>query len=352
MTRSTREVFGGVDTHKDQHHGAVVDGTGKILDNAAFPASLAGYRALLKWMKSFGHLSRVGVEGTSSYGMNLVRHLNANNVHVVEVNRPNRQDRRRHGKSDPADAEAAARAALNGDAVGVPKRHDGPVESIRLLRIARRSAVSERTATINQIRTVINTCCNELGDELRKLSVSLLASRCARLRPNGQLADPAVAAKETLRVLGQRLIFMNDQIKALDTQLSSLVTQIPPALIEQVGVGIDTAGALLVAAGQNAERLQSEAAFAAICGVSPVDASSGKQTRHRLNRGGNREANAALWRIALVRMSCHQPTKDYVAKRTAQGKTKREILRSLKRYITRQLFPLLVHTTQTTSQAA
>ena len=347
MTGPPATIVGGVDTHKDQHHAAVIDLAGRILGSKSFAASAAGYRALLAWMVTYGVLARVGIEGTSSYGMNLTRHLVAHDVTVIEVNRPNRQARRRNGKSDPADAEAAARAALNGEADGTPKRHDDSVESIRLLRIVRRSAITDRTAVINQIRTIINVCPETLRAELAKLTAVRLAPRCSKLRPGNDLAQPATAARHALRMLGQRLVFHDRQISQLDAELAVLVTAVAPELVDQFGVGIDTAGALLVAAGANAERLHSEAAFAALCGVSPVDASSGKQQRHRLNRAGNREANSALWRITIVRMCHHQPTRDYVTRRTAQGKTKKEIIRCIKRYIARQLFPHLPNLTGT-----
>jgi transposase len=333
-------VIGGVDTHKDVHVAAVIDQLGRLAGTESFPTTTAGYARMVAWMSSFGDVLVVGVEGTGCYGAGLARHLTAAGISVIEVNRPNRQFRRRHGKSDTADAIAAAKAVLSGDATGVPKASDGQVEAIRMLRVARRGALKERTSAAGQIHNVITTCPEPLRQDLAGLTTSKLVERCSRLRP-GTSTGVTAAAKTALVSIARRWIAAQAEIDVLDVALKELVEAVAPELVAMRGVGIDTAGALLVAAGDNPERMRSEAAFAALCGTSPVDASSGKVVRRRLNQGGNREANSALWRIVLVRLSVDQPTKDYMARRTAEGRSKREIMRCLKRYVARQVFNVM-----------
>jgi transposase len=259
---------------------------------------------------------------------------------VVEVDRPNRQNRRRRGKSDPVDAVSAARAALSGDASTQAKTRTGPVEAIRVLRVARSSARHDRTEALNQMRSLISTAPDEVREPLRDLSGHQLLIAAAALRP-GATVTATSATKTALRELARRARYLAAQIETLDELLRPLVAATAPALVASHGVGTDTAGALLVAAGDNSARLRDEASFAHLCGVAPIEASSGKVTRHRLNQGGDRHANNALWRIAITRMSSDPRTREYVVKRTAQGKSKREIIRCLKRYIARELFPLL-----------
>lgn len=336
------DVTGGVDTHGDQHVAVVVDGVGRILGTAAFAATPAGYGRLVVWMRSFGRLARVGVEGTGSYGAGLARYLASEGVPVVEVNRPNRQTRRRRGKSDTTDAEAAARAALNGEATGLPKAGDGPVEAIRGLRVARRSAMKARTQAANQIRDLIVTAPDALRARLRDLDTAGRVEVCARFRP-GPVTDLVEATKRTLRCLARRHQTLTVELTELDDAITELCALENPALLAARAVGPDVASALLVTAGDNPERMRSEASFAALCGASPIEASSGKIVRHRLNRGGNRQANNALWRIVMVRLTCDQRTQDYAARRQAEGKTRREIIRCLKRYVAREIYQLLTN---------
>lgn len=344
LTDQPRAVTGGVDTHKDLHVAAVVDQVGRILGTEEFSTTAAGHRALLRWLRRHGDLVRVGVEGTGAYGAGITRFLTAAGVDVVEVDRPNRQLRRRRGKSDPLDAEAAARAALNGEASGIPKTRSGNVEAIRALRVARRSAIKAKTQAANQIHNLVLTAPEPLRQQLRSLPLAQLVATAARFRPS---QDAAVAGTKTaMTSIARRWRHLDEEIRALDTELRQLVTDAAPALVARHGVGIDTAGALLVAAGDNPHRLRSERSFAALCGATPLDASSGHQQRHRLNRGGDRTANSALWRIALVRMSNDPRTRDYVARRTTQGRSKKEIIRCLKRYIARELYPDLLALTE------
>ena len=337
MTDPSACCIGGVDTHKDVHVAAVIDGLGRILGTESFTVDASGYRKLLAWLRSFGELTAVGVEGCGSYGAGLARHLMAERVDTVEVNRPNRQRRRRRGKSDTVDAEAAARAVLAGDSVCVPKTTDGPVECIRVLRVARRGARKAREQAGNQFHTLIDTAPEQLRAELRSGTVKARIVKASRFRP-GRPTDPRRATRLALASVARRWVALDAEITALDSELDLLVAQTAPELVARHGIGTDTAGALLVAAGDNPERLDDDSGFAALCGTSPVEASSGKIVRHRLNRGGNREANSALWRIVIVRLSNDQRTQDYMARRIAEGKTKREVLRCLKRYVAREVY--------------
>ena len=333
-------VTGGVDTHLDTNMAAALDGIGGQLGIKEFPTTIAGYRALHRWLGSFGTIVRVGVEGTGSYGAGLARYLATQGVQVIEVDRPNRQNRRRRGKSDPVDALSAARAALSGEACGAAKARNGAVEAIRVLRVARSSARHDRTVALNQMRSLVSTAPEELREQLRDLSGLRLIEQAAALRPDASM-DVVSATKTALRELGRRARYLGEQMDRLSALLGPLVAATAPALVARYGVGTDTAGALLVAAGDNPERLHNEASFAHLCGASPIEASSGKVTRHRLNRSGDRRANHALWRIVMVRMVSDPDTRAYVERRTKEGKSKREIMRCLKRYVARELYPLL-----------
>lgn len=342
MVEPQRTVYGGVDTHKDFHVAAAIDEVGRILGTETFPATASGYRRLERWLERHGQVAKVGVEGTGSYGLGLARALVASGVEVVEVNRPNRQLRRRRGKSDTVDAEAAARAVLNGEATSVPKAADGIVEAIRVLRMVFCSTRNTRTRIANQIRDLLVTAPDQLREVLEPLDTDDRVARAARFRCTGDPADPAEATKIALRIFARQHEALTVDLDALRGRLDELTAQANPALRHAVGIGPDVASILLVAAGDNPERLTTDAGFAALCGASPVEASSGKHVSHRLNKGGNRDANHALWRIVMVRMTCHQPTKDYVARRRAEGKSQRFIIRCLKRYVAREVHHLLL----------
>lgn len=331
----------GVDTHADVHVLAAVDSLGRLLETVSTTTDPIGHRDLLSWIARWGPVDGVGVEGTGSYGAQLARDLRSAGHQVIEVDRPNRAMRRARGKDDHIDAESAARAVLAGTANGVPKTRDGHVEAIRALRVARRNAIRGRTATVNQIRALALSGPPELREQLRGLTITALVRTAERLRPGPDLADPRNATKFALRELARRHQFLTTQVRTLDSALRPLVTAAAPELLDRHGIGIDTAGALIVAAGDNPARLRSESSFAHLCGVAPLPASSGKTQRHRLNRGGDRQANNALWRIVLVRMGTEQRTRDYVAKRTKEGLSKPEIMRCLKRYVAREVYPLL-----------
>jgi len=335
----SRAVTGGVDTHLDVHVAAALDDVGGLLGTKEFPSTPAGYVALVGWLEGFGPVTRVGVEGTGAYGAGLCRHLTEIGVVVIEVNAANRQDRRRQGKSDPLDAVSAARAALSGRARALPKGQDGPSEALRTLLIAKRSARRDRAATINQLRSIVVSAPDDLRVRLLGLTPVALVAQSAALRPRGGTVSHAT--RFTLRELGRRAQYFNGEIDRLDDVLVPLVTERAPELLALFGVGPDTAAILLVAAGDHPERLRSEAAWAHLCGVAPIPASSGKIIRRRLNPAGDRQANHALWRIAFVRMRSDPRTQAYVVRRAAEGKSRLEILRCLKRYIAREVYPYL-----------
>jgi transposase len=338
IVEAARPVTGGVDTHLDVHVAAALDHIGGLLGVESFPTTPAGYQSLVDWMGGFGPLHRVGVEGTGAYGAGLTRYLRHCGVEVIEVDRANRQARRAHGKSDPADAVEAARAAQSGRASGLAKSRDGNVEAIRTLIVARRSARDMRIKSLNQIRHLSFTAPDELRERLRGLTATMLPRAAAGLRPRAGTDPVAHATKLAIATLGRRVVALDAEAAVLDKLLGELVAVTAPSLLTLYGVGVDTASSLLVAAGDNPERLRSEGAWAHLCGVAPIEASSGKVTRHRLNRGGNRQANSALWRIVMVRMVSDPRTREYVERRTKEGRSKLEIIRVLKRYVAREVY--------------
>lgn len=302
----------------------------------------------MSWLQSHGEVT---AEGTGFYGASLARHITRADVRVVEVNRPNRAARRADGKSDQLDAEQAARAVLAMTATAVPKSKSGPVEAIRALRVTRSSAVKARTQAFLTLHGIVIGSPAPLRDELVKLSKRTLVKRCAGLRPEtedllGLIDQPdrlhLATSKRTLRDLARRWLVLDEELKALNRQIKALVEHAAPQLIELPGVGVEIAGQFLVTAGDNSDRIMNEAAFAKLCGVAPQPASSGRTTgRHRLSRSGDRAANSALYIVVITRMRHHEPTKAYFARRTAEGLTKREIIRCLKRYVAREVFSAL-----------
>jgi transposase len=346
------EVVIGVDTHGDAHVAVLTDGLGRAVGTRTVAATAAGYAELVGWAAGYGRLAAAGVEGTGSYGAELARFLAARDVPVLEVNRPDRARRRRRGKTDTEDAHAAARAVLAGDGV-TPKARTGRVEAIRALSVVRAGLVKERTRVANQLKDLVYTAPEAVAAELRPLSTRARVARAAAWHTTSPLGGPLdtaeAATRAALGYLATHYQHLSRQLASLDRQRAALVTAAAPTLLAAHGVGIDTAAQLLITAGDNADRLTHEAAFAHLCGVSPLEASTGKTTRHRLNRGGDRQANRALWVIALTRLRTCPTTKDYATRRRAQGKTTRDILRCLKRYIARELFrPLLNDLTNTT----
>ncbi|MFD6186361.1 transposase [Streptomyces goshikiensis] len=254
-----------------------------------------------------------------------------------------------YGKTDAIDAEAAARAVLTGRATAAAKTGDGPVEMLRLFKLAKGSAIKSRTQAINQLKSVLVSTDSALRESLAGLSNPHLFKRCADLDPQ-HARGPAGAARHILRLLARRIRHLTEEIDDLNKRIAEAVEASTPSLLEVRGVGPDSAAALLISAGDNPERLASEASFAALCGTSPVEASSGKTQRRRMNRGGDRQANAALYRIVLSRLRWDDRTRDYLQRRLAEGKTRREIIRCLKRYVAREIYRLLVPATPPADQ--
>src|SRR5215218_8684486 len=311
------DIIVGVDTHKHTHAAVAVTGLGARVGELTIRVGLGGYREPEVWAQSLGAVRAFGIEGTGSYGAGLARFLRAAGHTVHEAGRPDRGLRHRHGKTDHLDAEGAARAMLGGQVTALPKAGTGEVEMIRHLKVARDTAVKARTQ-----------------------AMLALVRHLAALRP-GPLSTTTASAKASLRAIARRWLDLDAEIGAHDAHLGQLTERCAPEMLAAHGMGTVTAAEMLILVGDEPERIRSEAAFAKLCGACPVPASSGKATRHRLNRGGHRQANAALHRVVVGRMRTHQPTLDYLRRRTAEGKSKREIIRCLKRFVAREIFGYL-----------
>ena len=343
MPDSAQAVIGGVDCHSDFHVAAALDPQGRLLGTESFPATTVGYRSAHEWLASFGPVAAVGVESTGSFGAALARSLIERGCRVVEVNQPHPHLRSRRGKNDAIDAEAAARKVLSGQATAAAKDTTGIVEAIRQLSIARNSAVKARTAALCQLGDLLVTAPAALREQLdTRRTLEGKAAVCARLRPHtGRLADPAQAAKAALRSLGRRIAHLSAEAADLEGRLDRLVAVAAPTTLSRLGCGTHHTAALLVAAGENIDRLGSEASFAHLCAAAPVPASSGRTVRHRLNFSGNRDANRALHMIVVVRLRYCERTRTYLNRRVAEGKTKKEAIRCLKRFVARELYRTL-----------
>ena len=328
-----------------------IDRRGVRLGEWHVPATTAGYEELERWAHSLGDVGAFGIEGTGSYGAGVARFMTGRGHTVVEVNRPDRSVRHRKGKSDPIDAEMAARAVLAGVADVIPKSGEGEVEMIRMLKSARDSGVKARTQAANQMKALVVTAPAELRESLDGLTTIALAKRCRNFRP-GRPHDPKTAAKYALRSLAIRYRQLSDEVRDLEVEMERLTRSVAPALVNTFGVGPDTAATLLIAAGSNPDRLRSESAFASLCSVNPIPASSGKTNRHRLNRGGDRQANSALYRIVVSRLRYDLRTQAYMRRRTAEGMSKREVIRCLKRYVAREVYSAIRRPARIVDKAA
>lgn len=334
-------VFVGVDTHKDTHTAVTVDRNGRFLSSLLIDTTPDDYQNLVEWAEDQGPIGGFGVEGTGSYGANLAKHLTNINYSVYEINRVNRQHRRRYGKTDETDAFAAAKAVASGEQTNSYKQTSGRIETIRVLQNTRNSAVKARTQAINQIHSLLITAPQQIINSVEGLTNLKLAATASKWRTVNYLNDETATTRHAIKTLAKRWLILNDEIRQADKDLETVLNETAPELMNQMGVGTDAAAKLVTTAGQNPERFKTEASFAASCGVTPVDCSSGKQQRHRLNRGGNRQANNALYTIAKTRMQHDPETQRYVNKKTAEGKTRKEIIRQLKRYIARQIYKQL-----------
>ena len=332
-------VIGGVDTHSDTHCAAVIDHLGRLCGTSQFPTTKVGLAALRNWMSSFGELTAVGVEGTGTYGAELARFLRSESIEVREVPRPSRRLRRQRGKSDPLDAEAAARAVLGGQAKVLPKFGCDRIEAIRVLRVARTGAMKSRIAAINALKSLVISAPIELRSSLAPNSARCrLIKTCAAFRVDEtRISDPLVASKLAMRSIARRILAHDKEIADIDRHLTDLVRQSAPRTLSSFGMGVETTAAILVAIGDNPERLRSEASLARLFGAAPIPASSGKTNRHRLHRGGVRQANQALHVAVIVRLRYCPKTQAYMARRRAEGLSKLEVIRCLKRYLVREL---------------
>ncbi len=352
QTTPAAEIVVGIDTHKHTHTAVALNALGARLGAMTVPVSRDGYRRIETWARAFGPVRAFGIEGTGSYGAGLSRALREAGHRVLEVNRPDRSARRRHGKDDTLDAEAAARAVLGGQATAEPKSGTSSVEMIRHLKVARDAAVKAKTQAMLTLKAIIVSAPAELREQLEGIRGKLtLVRHLAALRP-GPLVSTAASAKAALKAIARRWLVLREEIEGHDRELDRLVSTTAPDLTAARGVATATAAEMLLLVGDNPERVRSEGALAKLCGACPIPASSGRTSRHRLNRGGNRQANAALHRVVVTRMRLHQPTIDYVGRRTREGKTKAEIMRCLKRYVAREIFGLLRKPNQAASKAS
>ena len=337
-----RDVIVGVDTHKDVHVAVAIDGRGGLVDPPKWVATNPdGYAELRAWAPSLGEVHAVGVEGCGAYGWGLARFLRRHDHNVLEVARaPRKGARRLSGKNDPSDAEHAARPVLAGVGTATPKLANGQIEALRVIKIARDSAVKARPTAMISLKAVLVTASDELRIKREPRAEHKRVVACTTLEANGDRSDPDVAIRHTLSHLAPRWLALHEEIKVHRVQLKALTQAAAPDRLKRPGVGFDSTAELWVTAGDNTDRIRAEAAFAKLGGVCPMPAGAGKTSgRFRLNRGGNRQANAALYRI--VRMRWHPPTIAYVERRQADGRSKRAIVRCLKRFVARELYPLL-----------
>jgi transposase len=347
-----RRVVGGVDTHKDLHVAAIVDEQDRVLGTRCFATTRQGYRQMLAWMRSFGEVQRIGIESTGSYGAGLLRFVQQTGIEVLEVTTPDQHDRRRRGKSDDLDAQNAAHAAFAGKRTVTPKSRDGMVESLRVLKACRKTAVAARRIALQMIQNTIVCAPDGLRDVLRTMTRMQLVRTLAAWRPDlTAYRDVESAYRISLKSLARRYLELHDEIADLEAMIGPIVEELAPDLVARNAIGHTSAAQLLLTAGDNPKRLRSEASFATLCGVSPVPASSGKTIRHRLSRGGDRAANSALHVIAIVRLRTDPKTKAYVAKRIAEGHSKLDAIRALKRYIAREVFTLITRRHKEINQA-
>jgi len=332
------QIIIGVDTHKSNHIAVAINAQGARLGEKSIPTTRHGHRDLEAWASGFGPIKAFGIEGTGSYGAGLSRDLLAKGHTVLDVMRPNRQLRYLHGKSDSLDAESAARSVLNGQATALSKTQTGSSEMIRHIKVARDSAVKAKSQAMITLKTLIINAPTELRDTLDRVKGRItLVRHIAALRP-GKITSPMASAKAAMRAIALRWLSLHEEIQAHDHELERLVQEKAPELMKSHGISTMTVAEMLILVGDNPERIRSEAALAKLCGVCPIPASSGRTNRMRLNRGGNRQANAAIYRVAIVRMRDDERTKSYAARRTAEGKSRREIVRCLKRYIVREVY--------------
>ena len=331
----------GIDTHRDEHAVAIVDAhTGAVIAQTTTAASARGYADAVGFADRHAPGDRLwAIEGTGHYGAGLVRHLQRQGEQVHEVDRTSRGERRLHGKDDQLDAVRAARSPLAREHRARPRAGEHQ-EALRLLLLARRTAVETRKVALVQLRSVIVTAPDELRDELRRLPLGELLNRCSRFRRSASRTPDKKATILVLRTLARRIQAATAEAETLEREILSHVRTLVPELLDEPGVGPIVAAQLIVTWSHH-DRIHSEAAFARIAGVAPLPASSGQTTRHRLSRGGDRQLNRALHTILLHRRQHDPATRDYIARRISEGKTSRDAVRLLKRYLARHLYRVM-----------
>lgn len=340
------EIIAGIDTHKNTYAVAVCDNCGKIVSNAQFSTAKKGIKELVYWLCSQGCVLAVGIEGTGSYGKNIAQKLQEMQIRVIEVTHPVKSMRRSRGKSDELDAQMAARSTYDFLYGGpsennacIAKDRSKEVEEIRLIATSHEAAVKECTQVCNQLKSAIVGAPAYIREELRELSSLKQIQKCAKMRICAKTRD--MKTKMVLRNLAQRILNLKKEIADYKTILEEFAKEYLPSLFKAVQVGPVAAVQIFLSAGANINRFKSEAAFAAHCGIAPLPASSGMHSRMRLSRAGDRKANSVYYMIAIGRMGHDEKTKNYVQRRLAEGKRKKEIIRCLKRYIVRETFHLL-----------
>jgi transposase len=333
----------GVDTHRDSLTAAVTDTTGAVLAQTTLLADAFGYRRLLAFAKLNAPGKRVwAIEGTGSFGSGFCTYLLEKGEWVVEIDRPARPATRNGAKSDELDAARAAREALSREHLAQPRRR-GDREALRVLLATRQSAIGARTQAINLLKGILVSAPESLRNSFRNVSTDQQLVRCSRLRLSANRTEEHRCTALTLRAAARRALALEAEATDLEAEIERIVLKVAPRLLEEPGVGTVSAAQILCS-WSHPGRLRSEAAFAAIAGVAPLPASSGNTVRYRLNRGGDRQLNRALHTAVLSRLSHHEETMAYAARRTAEGRTPREIKRCLKRHLARRLFKLLEST--------
>jgi transposase len=341
MVADGLDVVIGVDTHRDEHALAVIDArTGEVLAEHLIAAAPAGYREACRLVGALGRAGCIwALEGSGGYGAGLRRHLLGAGQTVAEIDRPERRGERTAAKSDALDAVRAARTLLARARVAAP-RGDGAREALRVLMIARQSAIETRTRAIRQIRAIVVAAPDAIRQPLRALSLGALLVRCAALRPGAHADQVISATASALRALARRALAAGMEAREHERALGAGVRAMAPDLLAERGVGPVTAAQLIISWSHQG-RIRSEAAFARLGGVAPIPASSGQIVRHRLDRGGDRQLNRALHTIVLVRRQYDPATRAYLQRRLTEGKSTREATRCLKRYVARHLFRLM-----------
>lgn len=338
-------VIAGLDTHKREHSLCLLDGLGRKVFEGFFPADEKGYESVAEAIGDPGDCVVVGIECTMTYGAGICRHLVSKGYNVVEVLNPEKKGRRRagEGKDDLGDAERAARAAIAGKHTSTPKAGDGWVEALRCLTVSRKAAVKSSTAAVNAVKSLITSAPEHVRKRFSDMGTKEMMASLSRKRTKSDVVEEGLFA--SLRSLALMWTECQKQADEAKGRMEELLEENAPALLAIDGCGPMSAAALAIAAGDNPDRMGSKHSFAALCGVSPVAASTAEKavTRYRLNRGGNRQANCALYHIAISRMKNDERTKAYVTKRRADGKSMKEAQRCLKRYISNEVYRALLN---------